>query len=230
MNYNTSIKKEKWEESYCRSENHIFYPKEEVIKFINRFVRKRIGTNKFKDILDFSKTVRGLDYGCGIGRQTILMKEFGMDAYGLDISEAAISRAKDLASYFGFDDLGKNFRVIDGISIPFEKEFFDITICESVIDSMHFDLAKILIHEIGRVTKELIYISLISDLNGIRSDEEIVQIEHEKGTVQSYYNELKIEQLLNKTNFKIQWKSHIVETDLQTSSQYGRYYLVLKKN
>ena len=35
------IKKEKWEESYNRGENFIYYPKEEVVKFLNRFIRIR---------------------------------------------------------------------------------------------------------------------------------------------------------------------------------------------
>ncbi len=30
-----------WEESYARQENFIFYPKEEYVKFLNRFVRKK---------------------------------------------------------------------------------------------------------------------------------------------------------------------------------------------
>ena len=45
------IRKEFWEASYGRFENFMFYPKEEVVKFLNRFVRKRIGLNKFLDIL-----------------------------------------------------------------------------------------------------------------------------------------------------------------------------------
>ena len=47
--------KEKWEESYDRYENFIFYPKEEYVKFLNRFVRKRIGINEFAQVLDFGK-------------------------------------------------------------------------------------------------------------------------------------------------------------------------------
>ena len=35
-------KKEKWEESYGRGENFMYYPKEETVKFLNRFVKKKI--------------------------------------------------------------------------------------------------------------------------------------------------------------------------------------------
>ena len=34
-------KKEKWEESYGRGENFMYYPKEETVKFLNRFVKKK---------------------------------------------------------------------------------------------------------------------------------------------------------------------------------------------
>ena len=43
--------REQWDESYVRHENHIFYPKEEVIKFLSVYVRKKIGRDKFIDIL-----------------------------------------------------------------------------------------------------------------------------------------------------------------------------------
>ncbi|MFT5917937.1 MAG: hypothetical protein ACI81T_004454, partial [Bacteroidia bacterium] len=32
------LKKDKWDQSYARGENFIFFPKEEVVKFLNRFV------------------------------------------------------------------------------------------------------------------------------------------------------------------------------------------------
>jgi len=44
--------KSEWDDSYDRYENHIFYPKEEVVKFLNHFVRKKIGNNTFRDILE----------------------------------------------------------------------------------------------------------------------------------------------------------------------------------
>ena len=63
------LKAVKWEESYGRLENYIFYHQAEVVKFLNRFVRKRTGVNTFKDILTSgSGKLRALDFGCGIGR------------------------------------------------------------------------------------------------------------------------------------------------------------------
>jgi len=216
---------DKWEESYGRGENFIFYPKEEVVKFLNRFVRKKISPTEFRDIIDFSKIVRGLDFGCGIGRQTILMREFGIDAYGVDISSKATEVAKQLVRMSGYSNMEEHFMVIEDVAIPFENNFFDISISESVLDSMPFIIAKKAIMEIDRVTKKTVFLSLISGDQG----DVIVETEHEHGTIQSYYNWERIQQLLAGTNLKIQWCHIVNEEGVLSPSHGGRYYLVLAK-
>jgi len=229
---NISTYKGKWEKSYARTENFIFYPKEEVVKFLNRFVRKKTAPNGFTDITDFSHKVRGLDYGCGIGRQTVLMREFGIDAYGLDISRNAIRAAQRLASYLGYGDLKDKFKVIDGNTIPFKDGFFDVTVAESVLDSMHFDLAKLLFKEINRVTRKLVFISLIGGDNGHKPGyrgEGTVKTRHEKGTIQSYYDMKKIKELISGTGLKLAWCHRVTDESMISDYRYSRYYLVLVK-
>lgn len=225
--------KDKWEESYARHENFIFYPKEESIKFLNRFVRKKVGIDKFVDIISFAKEVRGLEYGCGIGRIPILMREFGMDAYGVDISQNAINKAKEMAHHLGFADMENKFLAIKGEEIPFADNYFDITISESVLDSMSYPMAKEVMREIDRVTSKLAFISLISGDNDENykeyNGEIIVAGQHENGTLQSYFNWAKIQELIKQTRFKVKW-SHLIE-EVGTIERYknGRYYVVLEK-
>ena len=69
-----NIFQDEWDASYQRGDNAIFYPKEEIVKFLNRFVRKKTGFNEFVDIFDFSKEIRGLDYGCGMGRAKLIRR------------------------------------------------------------------------------------------------------------------------------------------------------------
>lgn len=205
------------------------------MKFLNRFVRKKIGVDQYIDIFDFSQDigVKALDYGCGIGRLTILIQEFGLDAYGIDISSKAIAQARKLAEHFGYPDLRDNFIEGDGNSIPFPNAYFDITISEAVLDSMHFELAKIIMKEISRVTKKLAFISLISGDNSQRhreyAEEEIVRTEHEKETIQSYFNMQKIRELIGDTDFKMKWCHLITDESLLNRYKYGRYYVVLEK-
>ena len=200
---NNSYKKE-WEDSYKREENNILYPHDEVVKFLNRFVRKKLNfKGEFKDILDFTKTVKGLDFGCGVARSAILMEEFGIESYGVDISSNAIERAKDNASSFGYDALSSRLQTIDSNELPYEDNFFDLSIAESCLDSMSFGNASALVNEISRVTKKYIYFSVIScevNFKNKSAEDLIVESNHEFGTIQSYYDEERIIELVSHFN------------------------------
>lgn len=231
------IKKEEWEESYKRKENFIFYPHEECIKFLNRFVRKKIGAgDKFIDILKTENELKGLDFGCGIGRLSVLLNEFNIKSNGIDISETAILEAKLLAKQHGCEE-GTTFQCYDGQKIPFEDGFFDFTISDCVIDSVPFELAQKIVKEIDRVTKSYFYLSVISSNSNslfcsstIEADEIIVEENHEKGTIQSFYDIDKIKKLIENTNFKIKWGELITHQNIINSSKtYGRYFIVLEK-
>lgn len=229
-NSTDGIFKDKWDESYKRGENLIFYPKEEVVKFLNRFIRKRLGPDRFIDIAGGMR--RALDFGCGIGRQTILLREFGFDSYGVDISEIAIEKAKNLARYFGYNDLVDHFLVFDGLHIPFDDNFFDFAIADSVLDSMRFDLARIAILEIDRVVKRYLYLNLISEeiVEGkeYRSGQ-IIRKGHEDGTVQSYFDLEKIKKLIEKSSFTVKQIRLITERGIDHPYMYSRFHIVLEK-
>jgi ubiquinone/menaquinone biosynthesis C-methylase UbiE len=232
---NQAFKIKEWEESYSRKENHIFYPKEEVVKFLNRFVSKRIGTNQFEQILKTNnEKLNALDLGCGIGRQTILFEEFQINGYGIDISSNAIAEAKELAKQFGYD-MDERFKTISTPSIPYSNNFFQIGICDSVLDSMNFEIAKEYISELDRVITNYLFISVIgSNARESESTEKIVQDNHEFGTVQSYFNIHKIHSLIENSNWKITWINIIDEQRLDQnsfsfSSFNSRFHIVLSK-
>ncbi len=233
MNLDTDLRINYWEESYHRKDNFIFYPKEEVLKFLNRFVKKRTGINSFEDhIFSKNKKLKALDFGCGIGRQTILLSEFDIDAWGGDISESAVNSARQLTEYMKPVLNGKiNFFVLDETNLPFENDFFEIGICDSVLDSMWFTVAKKIIKELDRIISQKLYISLISfDCNKDKKPaEEIVNTTHEKSTVQSYFDMDKINELLNDTKWKIQWYNMVTEIVPQTGFENSRYHIVLNK-
>ena len=224
---------EKWDESYKRNENYMFYPKEEIVKFLNRYIRKKVGISKFKNICDFSDRYRALDFGCGIGRQAILLREFGIDAYGVDISAEAINMAKELASHHNYEDMESKLTVINSDKIKFDDNYFDLTISAGVLDSMSFNLAKKCIKEINRVTKSWAFLTLTSGDNNSRfrefRGEEVVETEHEKGTIQSYFNWGKVQELVKETSFSIESAHLITDESVVTKFKHSRYYIVLKK-
>ncbi len=229
------LKSNKWEESYKRKENYIFYPQAEVVKFLNRFIRKKIGVNQFKNILDCENTSRffALDFGCGIGRNTLLFEEFDIRGYGVDISSNAITMAKELAYHYYPNDaeIQNRFSTIESEILPFENDFFDFAVCDSVLDSMYFIIAQKIVAELDRTVKKILFITLISDANNqSENDNEIVvNSTHENGTIQSFFTMPKILKLIENTKWKIKWASLIRENQLTTNFVNERYYIVLEK-
>ncbi|GAB5380740.1 MAG: hypothetical protein Alis3KO_21270 [Aliiglaciecola sp.] len=223
-------RKKFWEESYSRNENAIVFPKEEVVKFISRFVRAKQPDGSFIDKIDLSPNMTALDFGCGMGTQTMLLTKFGLNATGVDLSETAINKARQL-----YPELKNAFLTLNESEIlPFVNGYFDIAIAESVLDSMSFELAKINLKEIARVTTGPIFVSLISSKCNHRgaylAKDETVLSQHEQGTIQSYYDMHKIESLLTHCQLKIQWYSLNQEFfNNENDIENARYYLVLNK-
>ncbi len=224
------LKTGEWNQSYGRNENFIFYPKEEVVKFLNRFVRKKIDVKSLDSNSGSHNKIKALDLGCGIGRQTILFKEFDFEPFGVDISEVAIQQAKELSRSFGYD-LDKNFMLLDDIKLPFEDSFFDFAISDSVLDSMEFRFAKMYMSELNRTVKNLLYLNLISsdsEKEG-KAEDILVYSEHEKGTIQSYYNIDRIQELIKDTDFEIIQLNKNTIQNLLTQQAGARFNIVLKK-
>lgn len=223
-----NIKLDKWNESYARDEHSVLFPKEECVKFLSRFVRAKRSDGSFIEKYNKSSPLKGLDFGCGMGVQTQLLHDFHIESYGVDIVELAITRAQQVNP-----KIADRFKLIEpGKQIPFQDNQFDITICEAVLDSMTFELASKAIQELDRVTNGLVFISLISNkcntLGHFKAQDEVVEIAHENGTIQSYYDKERIERLLLSTQFNITWHTLHLHYDKQESNvNNARYYIVL---
>ena len=92
------------------------YPSEPVIRFMARHFYK-------KD----RKNTRILDFGCGQGAHTWYLAREGFDVYAFDGSPSAVKKAKETLEK---DNLCAKFKVMDGINIDYEDNYFD-----AVIDS-----------------------------------------------------------------------------------------------
>lgn len=230
------LMKEQWNASYTRGDNLALYPKEEVVKFLNRHVRKRTGPDTFRDVLPpraGEQNLRGLDFGCGVGRMTVLLEEFGITAWGVDISDASLRVAHRLCDQSGFPKLKGRLLQVDGFTLPFEDGFFDLAIAAGVLDSMPFEAAQRAARELDRVTDRLLYVDLISGDNDRfhreYDGEEIVTHDVERGTVQSYFNWAKIGALFEPTRFRVRTARLITEQSVTDRFRYSRYHVVLEK-
>ncbi len=233
MTIENDFKVNKWNDSYDRGENNILYPQPEIVKFLNRFIKKKINlSGDYKNIMtNNNEKLNALDFGCGVARHAILLEEFGVEAYGVDISEIAIEKAKENAISFGFDGLANRLSKIEGKKLKFSDDFFDFSLAESSLDSMTFNNAKIFIKELARVTKKYIHLTLIaSETSGDATfvKDTIVKNDHENGTVQSYYDINKIKLLLNEIQSNIIFHRKIIETSEIDNFLHARYHLVIK--
>jgi ubiquinone/menaquinone biosynthesis C-methylase UbiE len=220
-----------WNSSYERCENYLFWPSDEGVKFFARYLRRRIGVDEIVDVAPNAKGSRMLDVGCGIGRYLVFGTTMGLEMYGCDLSKKAIEQAQ-LVLANETAPLAKD-RVMqsDIRKLKWENGFFAHAMSDSVLDSMPFDVAQEGAAEVARVTQSggYFYCNLISgDETGRPPDfcgEVVVEHQHERETIQSYFNHTKIKTLLD-PHFEI-LDCVLIQTHNQTKhTRHGRWHVV----
>ena len=87
--------------------------------------------------LQFDKSLRILDVGCGTGRHAIELTQRGYCVTGIDLSESQLARAREKASAQG---LSIEFLRHDARKLPFQAEFdAAIMLCEGGFSLMETD-------------------------------------------------------------------------------------------
>lgn len=196
------LRKDAWDRSYGKGDNYLFYPHEEVIRFMARHVRKRTGFAGFVDRHALGRTPRVLDLGCGIGRHVRFADDLGLEAYGIDLSETALAEARRVCAAEGRTHLSDRFHLGSITAMPYAAGSIDFIVSHGVLDSLPFALAKQAMAECRRVINPAgrFYFDVISgddsDHHPGFAGEEIVRTAHEHDTVQSYFNFARLEELL----------------------------------
>jgi SAM-dependent methyltransferase len=227
-------RQQQWNESYQRRENFVFAPHEEVVRFISKYVRKRIGLREFQDVLNLPRAAWLLDLGCGIGRHLVFAHEMGLEAYGIDLSDSAVSVARTWGAEVGMPQAGERIRIGSATQLPWPDGFFDVVISHGVLDSVPFDVARAAVVDCARVLPSggLFYCDLISGDDSLHgrefAEEEIVATTHERDTVQSYFNFAKLQRLIEGV-FQIVEATLVRRENLLEHASTARTHLVLKK-
>ena len=231
----TSTRSQAWDASYEKRENHLFWPNEEVVRFLARYVRRRIAPDEWVDIMDLDSAggaqPRLLDLGCGIGRHLVLAHNLGFEGHGIDFSPTAIAKAQDWLGELS-PALAERAIVGDVRALPWDPEFFKVVISAGVLDSMPHDVAVAATREVHRVLSPggYFYCDLIAFDERWREPSDFeVEDGYEAGTVQSYFDKARIESLFEPLfsvvdRTLITWRS-----DLDDPGS-GRWYLVLRKS
>lgn len=95
--------------------------------------------------INFDKSLKILDVGCGTGRHSIELARRGYSVTGIDLSESMLKRTREKARE---QKVRVNFIRADARSLPFESEFdLAIMLCEGGFslmetDEMNFDILK----------------------------------------------------------------------------------------
>jgi 2-polyprenyl-3-methyl-5-hydroxy-6-metoxy-1,4-benzoquinol methylase len=93
------------------------------------FTQGTIGECDFiENEINFDRSLRILDVGCGTGRHSIELTKRGYSVIGIDLSESQLARAKEKAAA---QNLQIDFRRHDARKLPFKSEFgLAIMLCE----------------------------------------------------------------------------------------------------
>lgn len=224
----------RWEASYRKRQNFLFCPNEEVVRFVSKYVRKRVGLARYEDPAGARRRPRVLDLGCGIGRHVVYLAGLGVEAYGVDLSAGAIRTALRWAKQERLAGLERRVVQGDVRRLPWPSAHFDHVLSHGVLDSMPWETAREAVAEVARVLRPagLFYCDLVSgdDSRHARefAGEERVTTAHEKGTVQSYFNFAKIARLIE-GHFVLREATLVQRQEVLRGDRTSRHHLVLQK-
>lgn len=203
-------KQQEWDKSYEKGDNFLFYPDDNIIRMVSKYIKKRIDINKYQTYL-FSKeeNLKCLDLGCGIGRHVFFLNDLNIEAYGIDLSKEAVNYAKKWGGGEKFlkedvkEKVLNRFFVGSSTALPWTDEYFDAIISNGVIDSMSYEIADLTLKEAYRVLKKngILILSLIQDENQMTKELE-VEDDMEHGTYQTYWTKSSLEAYM-KNKFEI---------------------------
>jgi len=223
-----------WDDSYARRENHVFYPGDEVVRFVSRHIRRRKGLNEYEDVAPGAQGARVLDVGCGIGRTLVFGTQMGLTMYGTDLSSKAVAVARQWLETLGTAGTAERVLAGDVRELPWPDAFFDHAVSDSVLDSMPFQIAQSGMSEVARVVRPggYFYCSLISGDETGRDPhfcgEVIVTGTHERNTIQSYFNRTKIRRLIEPLFEILSCSLHEVRT-FPEDAHHGRWHVVARR-
>lgn len=124
------------DEHYLIYENDYISKEEHVLHMVHTFA--------YVQACKLAKNKTVLDLGCNSGYGTYMLSEVCDKVYGVDVSAQAIESANRDFGKFDID-----FKLVDGITLPFEDNSFDLIVSFQVIE--HIVDYDIYIGEIKRV-------------------------------------------------------------------------------
>jgi SAM-dependent methyltransferase len=244
VNYTSKLEySERWDECWTHVESQPWFPDEQVVRFLARYVSRKVGFGVDEVRYADDRRPVGLDLGCGKGRHVVLMSDLNIASYGMDVSDVAIKFASDWMQSLGRK---ADLRTASMTDLPYENEQFDFVICHGVFDHALYDIRKEAIKEVKRVLRDggRFFLSLISERDSafghgssIEKMTWLVEEGFERDIPQAFFNQERIREEFN--SFEIESEVLCECNTLGGRSLIGtdkhyrldsRYYLTLRKN
>lgn len=153
---------ERWNDCWSRQENQTWFPDEQVVRFLARYVARRVGIQKGEIEYSGADRPAGLDLGCGKGRHVVLMSELGIETFGSDVSSTGIEFAKQ---WVKSRKLSASLECGTMERLSYPDDWFDFVICHGVLDHALKAVRDAARAEVARVLKPggLFFFSVISE-------------------------------------------------------------------
>lgn len=122
---------------------------------LNAIERGMLVLSQISKFIVLDDSIKVLDVGCGEGGISIAFAKKGVEQYGIDIDSERIERIKVRVKE---ENVKVTLLVADALKMPFISDYFDVVICNDVIE--HVPSSEHLIEEIDRVLKPNGYLYL----------------------------------------------------------------------
>jgi len=149
--------------------------------------------------LKFSGEEKILDIGCGSGLQTMLIGMRCKNVVGIDISEQAITAAKNVSFYMK-ERINIEFRCVKLENAKFEKEWFDKIFSICVIE--HIPNYIEILREAHRILKNDGQMIFSVDALETIQDYKLLEKHKKQHFVEKYFNKQELKTILEEIGFK----------------------------
>lgn len=209
----------------------MFEPAEEIVRFVSRHLRRRVEVDRIVDVLPGSAGCAVLDLGCGMGRNMVYGESMGLAMHGIELSAVAVEKARRLLRHEGHPQACERVVQGDVRELPWSDGHFHHAISDSALDSMPFAIACEGVAQLARVMRPggLFYFNVIGPAQAeAQSGEEIVTTQHERDTVQSYFDAAKIARMVQPHFDIVQCQLHSV-SDAGGTPLRARWHVVCRR-
>ena len=132
------IKSKGWDWKLVKDDHNCIWKNTSIESF---YLLNRWKSLNMKDFLDF---------GCGLGRHSVLFGKNGFNVSCFDISEDAIEKTK---KWCEDENLVCSYEIGYMLNLPYPNEPFDCILCRNEISHTDTEGIKIIINELKRVLK-----------------------------------------------------------------------------